>query len=312
MSLGAFAVPKDTVGVSKSSRDIASRTKPTVYTVETVPNIRLKDKTQYVSDPDHLLSAIARDSINTMLAGLETTTGIETAVVMLPSIGSADIFDFAHNLFRTWGIGKKKNNNGMLILYVEDIRKIRFTTGYGLEGTMTDAMSKRIQTRYMVPAFRGGYTDAGMVNGTRAVCKVLDGSMKPDKESEDDIDPIISVIILLALFGFGVFLFLRNEKKNSTCKYCKKKALRKMSSDKYKAANGHTYQKDIYICGNCGKLTERTTDLGGDDNGSGGAFLTGMFLGSMFGGHRGGGGGGFSGGSFGGGSTGGGGSTSGW
>ncbi len=77
------------------------------YTLQDVPNVRLSDVRQYVSDPSHILSAPARDSINAVLGRLEASTGIETAVVMLPSIGEADIFNFAHELFRQWGIGKE-------------------------------------------------------------------------------------------------------------------------------------------------------------------------------------------------------------
>lgn len=290
-----------------------------IYSVENVPNVRLQDSRQYVSDPTAILSASARDTINALLYNLESSTGIETAVVVLPSIGESDIFDFSHNLFRSWGIGKEKNNNGLLILYVGDIRKIRFTTGYGLEGTMTDAMAKRIQTQVMVPAFRQGLTDEGMVEGVRAACAVLDGTMEAEKTGRSQgVSPWLSALILIVLFVIGVLLLRHNNKKTLTCDYCKKSSLRKMSSDVYTGKNGHRYKKDIYICGNCGKLSVRTTDLGGNDNGGGaimGGILGGIMLGSIFRGrHHGGfgGGGGFSGGSFGGGSTGGGGSTSGW
>ena len=292
-----------------------------VYTIETVPNVRIVDARQYVSDPAGILSSAARDTINALLAALETSTGIETAVVMLPSIGDDDIFEFAHNLFRSWGIGKEKSDNGMLVLYVEDIRKIRFTTGYGIEGTMTDAMAKRIQTQVMVPAFRQGATDVGMVEGVRAVCQVLDGSMEAERQGTrgNGVSPWVSALILIVMFVVCAILLTRHDKKLTSCDYCKKQALRKMSSDTYTGANGHRYRKDIYICGNCGKLSVRTTDLGGNDNHSGGimgGIMGGILLGSLFRHHRGGGfsggGGGFSGGSFGGGSTGGGGSTSGW
>ena len=156
------------------------------YGVKDVPNVRLADASQYVSDPSAILSATARDSINAVLWRLEKSTGIETAVVMLPSIGDADIFDFAHELFRTWGIGKKKSDNGLLMLFVMDQRKVRFTTGYGIEGIMTDAMSRRIQMQAMVPRFKQGDWDGGMVAGVRAAAKVLDGSMKPEAAGDDD------------------------------------------------------------------------------------------------------------------------------
>ena len=165
------------------------------YTVEDVPNVQLKDSRQRVSDPENLLGIAARDSINTMLARLKQTTGIEVAVVMLPSIGEADFVEFGTKLLRTWGIGGKKTNSGMLILYVEDIHRIRFENGYGLEGTMTDALSKRIQMRYMVPRFKKGDRDGGMVAGVKAVTEVLDGTMKPEQATDEEEDIPLYVAI---------------------------------------------------------------------------------------------------------------------
>ena len=153
--------------------------------VDDVPNVRLTDVRRYVSDPTSILAPAATDTINAILGRLEKSTGIETAVVMLPSIGENDIFDFSTSLFRKWGIGKKKSDNGLLILFVMDQHKVRFATGYGIEGTMTDAMSKRIQMQYMVPAFKRSDWNKGMVDGVRATAKVLDGSMKPEAADRD-------------------------------------------------------------------------------------------------------------------------------
>lgn len=175
--------------------------------VDDVPNVRLTDVRRYVSDPTSILSPAATDTINAILGRLEKSTGIETAVVMLPSIGENDIFDFSTSLFRKWGIGKKKSDNGLLILFVMDQHKVRFATGYGIEGTMTDAMSKRIQMQYMVPAFKQSDWNKGMVDGVRATAKVLDGSMEPEAaDSDTDTDDIlfsigiIVGIVLLVMF----------------------------------------------------------------------------------------------------------------
>ena len=163
--------------------------------------LAVADRRQYVSDPARLMSAAARDTVNALLARLEATTGIETAVVVLPSIGEAAPFDFAQSLFRHWGVGKAESDNGLLILYVGDQRKIRVHTGYGIEGHLTDAMGKRIQSRYMVPAFRRGDVSSGIVAGVGAVCTVLDGTMKPEAPADEGIGmaPIVMFIIILAV-----------------------------------------------------------------------------------------------------------------
>lgn len=284
------------------------------YTVADVPNVQLKDSRQRVSDPEALLSAAARDTINVMLAELKQKTGIEVAVVMLPSIGEADIFDFAHELFRTWGIGNKKTNGGMLILYVDDIHRLRFTTGYGIEGTMTDAMTKRIATRYMVPRFKEGNTDRGMIDGVKASCDVLDGSMTPEpEEEEEDIPWYVAVAIVATMVAMFMFIVWLIDRASRRCPHCKKSALKRISSNVIKKGN-RTYRRDTFICGNCGKVVTKDHDITPNDNND---LVNGMIIGSMLGGGRRGGGGGFSGGGFsgggwGGGSTGGGGSTSGW
>ena len=284
------------------------------YTIDDVPNVRLSDVRQYVTDPSAILSATARDSINAILGRLEKSTGIETAVVMLPSIGDEDIFDFGHELFRKWGIGKKKSDNGLLILFVMDQKKVRFTTGYGIEGTMTDAMSKRIQTTLMIPRFRNGNWDGGMVSGVRAVAKTLDGSMQAEEDSgEDDISTIM-ITLLAIVVTMLIFIYAMGSLQR--CPKCKKRsALRKVKEQHLvvKDQNGRIVRRILrttYICKYCGNTVTKDSD----ENDNGNAMATGAILGSMLGGGNRGGsgfGGGF-GGSFGGGSTGGGGATSGW
>lgn len=274
------------------------------YTLQDVPNVRLSDARQYVSDPSHILSGSARDTINAVLARLEESTGIETAVVMLPSIGEEDSFNFAHELFRQWGIGKQKSNNGLLILFVADQRKVRFTVGYGLEGTMTDAMSKRIQMQRMVPRFKAGDWDGGMVDGVRAAAQVLDGSMLPEPTDDDDgmIEALIAVAVMVGLAIF--FIALLGEKQR--CPKCRHKGVKRVAQQVLRLSNGRRVRRTTFLCPHCGHTFTRDENI--DDSGNAAAFIAGAMLG---GGGRGG-GGGFSGGSFGGGSTGGGGSTSGW
>ncbi len=285
------------------------------YCVKDVPNVLLQDARQRVSDPEGLLSAAARDSVNRMLASLKGEDGAEVAVVMLPSIGDADLFDFAHELFRTWGIGGKKSNRGLLLLYVADIRRVRFTVGDGLEGTMTDAACKRIIERTMIPHFKKGDTDGGVVAGISAACERIRGAGEAEEQASDEEDEFSLIAALLFVGGAVVFFLLLVvlvDRASRKCKYCGKVALRHLNTDIYKM-NGRRYKRETLICGNCGKLTERVRDISDDDSGAAAAgFIAGSMLG---GGRRGGGfggGGGFSGGSWGGGTTSGGGASGGW
>lgn len=144
----------------------------TSYTVETVPDPK-QSGTGYISDPGALLNDNTRSEIHTLLAQLEQKTSDQVAVVMLNSIGDAVPKDFAYTLFNKWGIGVKGKNNGLLILMVMDQRRVEFETGYGMESVLPDALCKRIQTNYMVPRFKEGNYDQGMLDGIKAITDIL-------------------------------------------------------------------------------------------------------------------------------------------
>ena len=167
--------------------------------------------------------------------------------------------------------------------------------------------------RYMVPRFKEGDRDGGMVAGVKAVTKVLDGSMKPEESEEEEEFPWYAAVIMVSVM-VGTFLFLiwLIDYVTRRCPHCKKTALKKMSSNVIKRGN-RTYRRDTFICRNCGKVVTKDHDITPNNNND---LTNGMIIGSMLGGGRRGGGGfsggGFSGGGWGGGSSGGGGSTSGW
>ena len=279
------------------------------YSIESVPNVYAQDRRLHVSDPNGLLMQETQAEINRMLTLLEDSTGIQSMVVMLPSIGQDDIFDFAHNLFRHWGIGNKESNNGMLIVYVADQRKIRFTTGYGLEGILPDAICKRIQSRYMIPHFREGNTDLGMLEGTKAVVGVLDGSMKADNTEEEASLWEILLTLGTIMFIIVVPIWLIHRQEHTCPKCAKAGALKLVSQTSTPTRKGKLIKKTL-LCSHCGHTVVKKYHQ--SNNNDTDAMTGGMMMGSMLGGGRRGGGGGFMGGSFGGGSTGGGGSTSGW
>lgn len=294
---------------------IGAHAQATEYTVESVPNVHIQNKLRYVSNPGNILSIEATNQIDQMLADLEKKTSIQVAVVVLPSIGSQDPFDFAQRLFSAWGVGKAKTDNGLVILFVEDQRSIRFQTGYGLEGDLPDAICKRIQTRKMIPFFKRGDWDNGMISGVQSVCARLDGTMtNEEKESEDGGNILFllfaatGVVLLIALFG-GIASW-----KASQCPNCKKHKLMRTSSKLLSLHQGIRTEEVVYTCQNCGHKIARKSQSH-DDNyrgGGRGGLGGGIFMGGLGGGLGSGGGGGFSGGSFGGGMSGGGGSGSSW
>lgn len=187
-------------------------------TVESIPNQKLIDNS-YVSNPDKILCETTVGQIDAILSAVEKETTAQVAVVAVNSIGEADIFDFAQQLFDNWGIGKTGTDNGLLILLVEDKHTIRFHTGYGLEGMLPDAICKRIQREYMVPEFKNNNYDGGMLAGIQEVQKILTNPAyaeelrEGEKNDSDDIGFIILAIVLgvtilftfLVKYGFRKF-----------------------------------------------------------------------------------------------------------
>ncbi|WP_440133163.1 TPM domain-containing protein [Chitinophaga sancti] len=127
----------------------------------------------YVSNPDHIISEDATAQLNDLLGKLDQAGKAQIAVVLLNSIGSQVIEDVSHNIFKTWKPGKKEGNNGLVVLLVKDQHKIRFETGYGLEGDLPDVICFRIQQAVMLPYFKKDNYDAGLIKGLEAVAQIL-------------------------------------------------------------------------------------------------------------------------------------------
>lgn len=133
-----------------------------VYTLAQVPNVHLQDSTRFLSNPDGIISADAQQRIDARLRSLMSGTTAEVVVVAVDDIDAdSDIDDFATALFRQWGIGKKDNDNGLLMLIVKDRREVVIRTGYGLEGILPDGVCGSIIRSEITPRFRQANNAAG-------------------------------------------------------------------------------------------------------------------------------------------------------
>ncbi len=273
------------------------------YKVSDVPMVHLMDRTRYVSNPDNILSLEAVAVMDSMLYALEEKTGIQAIVVALTGIEGGDCFDFAYRLGKENGVGEKGRDNGLVILLSTDERCVQFSTGYGLEGVMPDAICKRIQQKYMVEHLANDDWNSGMVEGVRAVCGVLDGSM--ENLGEDDEDEIVALVIFLSLIFGGIGIISLAVWYSTRCPKCGKHEVVRVSSRIVQRCVGYVVRENTYRCSNCGYTFTRKEHA--DDNSrhsfGGGAAIGRGFGGGSFGG-------GFRGGSFGGGSFGGGGAGS--
>jgi len=180
--------------------------------VKIVPNPKSVDKNAFVSNPDNILSSETVHLLNSQLDSLEMETSAEVAVVAVNSIGVQDIEGFANTLFNYWKVGKEGKDNGVLILFVLDQKNIRFEVGYELEGALPDAICKRIQTQAMIPEFKNGNYDAGILAGVDMMTKIIKKEPVPDKISENiDWENILLIsLFMFAAVGLFSWLWLRN------------------------------------------------------------------------------------------------------
>jgi uncharacterized protein len=134
-----------------------------------------------VTDAAGLLPAETETRLTAQLKTLEDTTGTQLIVATVPDLGGYEIEEYGYQLGRTWGIGQKDSNNGAILLVAPAERKVRIEVGYGLEGTLTDALTSQIIRGTIVPRFKTGDMAGGVEAGTQALIEFL---QLPPEEAE--------------------------------------------------------------------------------------------------------------------------------
>lgn len=132
-----------------------------------------------VVDAANLLSPETEAALTEKLKTLEDTTTRQLVVATIPDLQEYDIADYGYRLGREWGIGQKEEDNGAMLIVAPSERKVRIEVGYGLEGYLTDALSSVIINREIVPRFRDGDMEGGVVAGTDAIVAQL--SLPPEE-----------------------------------------------------------------------------------------------------------------------------------
>jgi len=169
-----------------------------------------------VVDAAGIIDQAARQQLTQKLADFEAKSSDQVVVVTVPSLNGEDIESYSNRLFRAWALGQKQEDNGILLVVAPNDRKVRIEVGYGLEGTMTDALSSVIVNGTIIPAFRTGDYSGGVVQGVDGILSVLSGDAaelearaKRNAETSagsDDIDWVFVVFITFwALIFFGGF-----------------------------------------------------------------------------------------------------------
>jgi uncharacterized protein len=126
-----------------------------------------------VGDYAKIIPPAQKQAINALAAELLQKTGASLVVATVPSLDGESIEQAAVQLFQKWGIGKKGEDKGVLLLVAPRERKMRIEVGYGLEGVLTDATSGAIRDQYMLPYFKKGKFGQGLLAGAAAAASVV-------------------------------------------------------------------------------------------------------------------------------------------
>ena len=150
------------------------------------------------------------------LAAHEDATTNQVVVVTLTDLQGYTIEDYGYQLGRHWGVGQAERDNGVLLIVASKERKVRIEVGYGLEGTLTDALSHDIIQNRILPRFRQQQFEAGITEGVNGILAVLQGSYtpvskKPRTTQGQDlrVGTFISLLVFFLIAGELSSLWLR-------------------------------------------------------------------------------------------------------
>jgi uncharacterized protein len=161
-----------------------------------------------VVDQTGTLSASDINSLQQVLQGLELRKGSQVAVLIVPTTAPETIEQYAIRVAEAWKIGRKKIDDGALVVVAKNDRKLRIEVGYGLEGALTDATSKRIIDEVITPRFRNGDFAGGISAGVNRIIGVIDGEKLPAPEprQQQDSDLLSHIDLLNPFTIFAVFV----------------------------------------------------------------------------------------------------------
>lgn len=179
-------------------------------------------KQSLVTDLTNTLTPSQAQALENKLVALDDSTSTQVAVIIVPNTGDIGVADYATELGRAWGVGGKEFNNGVVFLISKDKHQMHIATGYGLEGSLTDATSSYILDEVVTPAFRGDDYYRGIDDGTDAIIQAVHGTYHAPGDrtsgsgkSGSSLMFIIIVIIIIIIMsnrggkGGGTFMSRR-------------------------------------------------------------------------------------------------------
>nr|WP_293304549.1 TPM domain-containing protein [Allomuricauda sp.] len=167
----------------------------------TIPEKPQKQTSVY--DYVNLLSASQNQALEQKLIRYSDSTSTQIVIAIISSTEGEDITYLGAQWGQKWGIGQADKDNGVLVLLAKDDRRIAINTGYGVEGSLTDLMSKRIIESIIIPEFKRGDYYSGLDKGTDAIFQVLNGEFTEDRTFGNNPG-----FPFKALFPFIIFIII--------------------------------------------------------------------------------------------------------
>ncbi len=166
----------------------------------------------HVTDLTATLTPSQKESLEQTLAAFEARKGSQLAVLLLPTTAPEGIDQYALRVAEQWKIGRAKVDDGAILVVAKDDRTLRLEVGYGLEGALSDIVSKRIISDTIVPRFKQGDYSGGIDAGVAQIIRVVDGEALPSPASQrtqgpDDLRQMFPFLLIVVLVVGGV---LRN------------------------------------------------------------------------------------------------------
>ena len=165
---------------------------------------------EQINDEAHIFSENERDELLNLVQNFEQNSTTQIAIVTLNSLGNKSIEELSLEIARGYRLGQKESDNGVLLLVAPNEKKVRIEVGYGLEGTLTDAVASQIINSVMIPEFKNGNMSEGVKDGVVAIIKVASGEEFRSKFGLGDmpfgvIAFIAGIISCFAAVIFGKF-----------------------------------------------------------------------------------------------------------
>ena len=162
-----------------------------------------------VTDQTATLTTEQKASLEQTLQVFEARKGSQLAVLIVLTSAPETIEQYALRVAEQWKLGRKKVDDGAILVVAKDDRALRIEVGYGLEGALNDATSKRIISETITPRFKQGDFNGGITAGVNQIIRVIDGEPLPAPQGRPatgiaDIQQYVPVIFILALVIGGV------------------------------------------------------------------------------------------------------------